>query len=419
MARATGVRLLFVVVLVLALLVTPTPAAREPAPPKSPPESLARGNAKLKIRQATITAMAVKDLDDGKLVGVTLPIIATVTGKVRGGKVTIRGKVGSEMKTALDEAVRYVRLEAPRLASAQIEISFEDKYTPKDGGSAGAAFTVLMKSLFDGFEIDKHVAVTGDIAVDGNIQKIGGIASKIRGAIADKYTIVTLPKSNAAAVADLFVTPDRFDVLKHVQIFAVETIPDMIGIVRTDRAQKLDQAMTLYQQVQTGLEQGGLSYLHKDQTQALLKQVLELAPNHVSAKYALDISQDKGPRTLTRTGSLVEIFSAAYPFWQAMSGLNTRKHKHLTREMLPSAMLQDIMKQLRDMRARTHPDVEPLRTAMIDWIDAVDRVLSARRGQVTQSDLAIIDRRASALDKQLERLGTDQKLIEKIMREGY
>jgi hypothetical protein len=87
--------------------------------------------------------------------------------------------------------------------------------------------------------------------------------------------------------------------------------------------------------------------------------------------------------------------------------------------MLPSAMLQDIMKQLRDMRARTHPDVEPLRTAMIDWIDAVDRVLSARRGQVTQSDLAIIDRRASALDKQLERLGTDQKLIEKIMREGY
>jgi hypothetical protein len=162
-----------------------------------------------------------------------------------------------------------------------------------------------------------------------------------------------------------------------------------------------------------------LGFLRKPETISTLKGILEIAPNHVSAKYALDIAQGKGPSTLTRTGSLVEIFSAAYPFAVVMKDLEDHKGKKLTRDLLPTDTMKDMMKDLRGMRSQTHPDVERLRTAMIDWIDAVDRILSARKGQIVQSDLVVIDRRAQNLDKELGRLGTDQTLIEKLMREGY
>ena len=421
MEWARGARLVAGVVVAASLSAsssfaqTQTQTQRKPAPAKTAAQ---QPQEVIRVRQATIAAMSVMQMPNGKLIGATLPLVATVGGDAPNGKVSIRGTIGPQMKTALDEAERFVRIDEPHLANASIEISFEDKYSPKDGGSAGAAMTVLMRSIFDGFQIDKHVAVTGDVAVNGNIQKIGGVSSKIRGAIADGYTVITLPKANAAAVADLFVTPERFNVLKSTQIFSVETIPDMIAIVRSDRNERLDQAITLYAQVQDGINAGMLGYLRKPETIAALKAILELAPNHISAKYALDLAQGKGPSSLTRTGSLVEIFSAAYPFAMVMKDVTDSKKK-LTRDMLPTDTMKEMIKDLRAMRSQTHPDVEKLRTAMVDWIDAVDKILSARRGQIIQSDLVVIDRRAQNLEKELGRLGTDQTLIEKLMREGY
>ena len=58
----------------------------------------------VKRRQATIAAMAVHEMANGKLIGDTLPLVATVSGGARNGKVSIRGHIGEEMKTALDDA---------------------------------------------------------------------------------------------------------------------------------------------------------------------------------------------------------------------------------------------------------------------------------------------------------------------------
>jgi len=55
---------------------------------------------------------------------------------------------------------------------------------------------------------------------------------------------------------------------------------------------------------------------------------------------------------------------------------------------------------------------------MHQWIDAIDRVLSSRR-QISDSDWRIVDQRAKALREQLERLETDDELLEKMLREGY
>jgi ATP-dependent Lon protease len=166
-------------------------------------------DAPLKRNQATIRGLVVRELGNGKHAGAAVGIVATAQGESGDGKITISGKIGDDMKSALHEAERYLRTKHPKLGGAEIEVSFEDRYTPKDGGSAGTAFAVLLRSLTDGFEIDPGVSITGDIAVNGTVQTIGGVAAKLRGSSTDGCTISIIPKQNIPAVADLLIGGDR------------------------------------------------------------------------------------------------------------------------------------------------------------------------------------------------------------------
>jgi hypothetical protein len=366
----------------------------------------------LRRQQATIKGLVIRQLDNGKHTGAAIGIVATAQGEARNGKITISGKIGDDMKSALDEAERYVRTQYPKLRGADIQVSFEDRYTPKDGGSAGTAFAVLLRSLTDGFDIDPAVSITGDIAVNGTVQQIGGVAAKLRGSSTDGSTIAIIPKQNTPAVADLLIGMDKVDALQQLQVFSVDTVDAAIAVAREDREKRLAQAIDLYREVQAALQTKKIVALRDPKIQATLRQVVELAPNHVSAKYALDVAQNKAPRTLTRVGSLVEVFAAAAPFTEAMSGGG------LTRDKLPKSTVRQVQKDLLAVKRITHPEVENVRKSVVDWIDVVDRLLSAT-GPLTPNDVKVIERRQQALQTALKRLNTDEQLVAKMMREGY
>ena len=376
------------------------------------PTPAAGDGEKLKRRQATIKGLVVRQLGTGKLAGMAIGIVATASGTSRGGEIRIRGEIGEQMHSALKEAEKYVRVESPNIGNARIELSFEERYTPKDGGSAGTAFAVLMRSLTEGFEIDPAVGITGDIAVNGTVQPIGGVTAKLRGCRADGCNVAIIPKANVPAVADLLITGEKVDVLEGLQIFAVDTVDMAAAIARTDREPKIALAMKDYREVQAALKARRIAALREPAVQAKLRNVLELAPHHVSAKYALDVAQNKGPVTLTRTASVIEIFSTAEPFRQAM------ENKKVMREHLPVATVRQMQKELNAVRRITHPDVEGVRKSVYDWIDAVDRILSATR-PISDADMQVINRRRQALLDNLKKLGSDEALVEKMMREGY
>jgi hypothetical protein len=368
---------------------------------------------KLKRRQATIKGLVIRQLGNGKMTGMAIGVVATASGATKGGEIRIRGEIGEQMTSALKEAERYVRVEHPQLGNSRIELSFEERYTPKDGGSAGTAFAVLIRSLAEGYEIDPGVAITGDIAVNGTVQPIGGVTAKLRGCRADGCSVAIIPKANVPAVADLLITADKVDVLADLQVFSVETVDSAAAIARVDREPKIALAMKDYREVQAALKARRIAALREPGVQAKLRNVLELAPHHISAKYALDIAQNKGPTTLTRTASVIEIFSAVEPFRQAVS-----ENKTVKREHLPAATVKQMQKELTAIRRTMHPDVEGVRKSLVDWIDAVDRVLSATK-PISPADMQVINRRRQALLDNLKKLGSDEALVAKMMREGY
>lgn len=57
-----------------------------------------------------------------------------------------------------------------------------DGATPKDGPSAGCAFTTAFISILLGKKINRTIAMTGEIELTGKISKIGGLDAKLAGA---------------------------------------------------------------------------------------------------------------------------------------------------------------------------------------------------------------------------------------------
>ena len=68
--------------------------------------------------------------------------------------------------------------------------------TPKDGPSAGCAFTCAFISRILGKKINNKVGMTGEIDLMGNITKIGGLEFKIQGAKNAGVNIIYIPEEN-------------------------------------------------------------------------------------------------------------------------------------------------------------------------------------------------------------------------------
>ena len=77
-----------------------------------------------------------------------------------------------------------------------LHIHTPDGATPKDGPSAGSAFTTAFISRILGKKIRNDVAMTGEIEMNGNITEIGGLIYKLSGAKKAGIKLVFVPKEN-------------------------------------------------------------------------------------------------------------------------------------------------------------------------------------------------------------------------------
>ena len=71
-----------------------------------------------------------------------------------------------------------------------------DTSTPKDGPSAGCAFTFAFLSRILNKKINNKVAMTGEVDLNGRVTKIGGLEYKLQGAKRAKVSTVFIPTEN-------------------------------------------------------------------------------------------------------------------------------------------------------------------------------------------------------------------------------
>jgi ATP-dependent Lon protease len=77
-----------------------------------------------------------------------------------------------------------------------IHIHCPEAATPKDGPSAGLAITLCLVSLMTNIPVKNTVAMTGEIDLEGKAHEIGGLYSKIQGAMHAGAKEVLIPRTN-------------------------------------------------------------------------------------------------------------------------------------------------------------------------------------------------------------------------------
>ncbi len=99
--------------------------------------------------------------------------------------------------------------------------------TPKDGPSAGGAFTAAFVSRILQKKIRNNVALTGEIDLRGRITKIGGLNYKLIGARKANVTKVLVPKENKDDIDEIAKSNSDL-VNKFLEVVFVEKIDEII-----------------------------------------------------------------------------------------------------------------------------------------------------------------------------------------------
>jgi len=102
-----------------------------------------------------------------------------------------------------------------------------DGGTPKDGPSAGCAFTTAFVSVLLGKKVNREVAMTGEIELTGKISKIGGLDAKLNGAKKAGVKKVFICNENKEDYENIKKkSPELFD-----EGFKVEIVSHIIELV--------------------------------------------------------------------------------------------------------------------------------------------------------------------------------------------
>ena len=129
------------------------------------------------------------------------------------GAFTITGMLGKTMEESTNVALSFIKANVSKFNLKDfffnikdIHIHFLEGATKKDGPSAGVAITTSILSLILNQKVSNQTAFTGEISLNGDILKVGGIKEKIIGAYNNNIKIIYIPYSNEL---DLEEIPDE------------------------------------------------------------------------------------------------------------------------------------------------------------------------------------------------------------------
>lgn len=287
--------------------------------------------------------------------GMATPVFANAPLEVQ-----FNQAVGESMMKALHEVNKWADLHYnPPPRGAQIELAFEDKYSGKDGPSAAVACALLINGLINDQETDPAFAVTGDMNADGEVQPIGGVTAKIRGATNGRCKYLGLPDKNESNVADVLLL-DGPGPLAGIQIFGLHKVDQAIQLANTPRQGELETAINTFASVQEVLQrnrQQMYGMLHNPHVLNKLREVLTAAPNHLSAKYLLLYGTDRLPRNLSLAGSLDGIENGADALIAAIKSNQPEEHPMLHKDVIAEQLTKlKSLRPLLDARIRAYAE---------------------------------------------------------------
>jgi ATP-dependent Lon protease len=140
--------------------------------------------------------------------GLVMPVeTALYNGK---GEIIITGMVGQSMEESIEVAISYLKsnkdlfgIDPKIFKDKDLHVHFLDGAQKKDGPSAGVAIVTSLISLLTGKEVPKNIGMTGEVSLNGDVLKVGGIREKVIGAYNDGVNKIFMPYTNSCDLEEL------------------------------------------------------------------------------------------------------------------------------------------------------------------------------------------------------------------------
>lgn len=176
--------------------------------------------------------------------GGVLPIEVNLSPSNSGFKIVVTGNLGKVMSESAALAESLILARAPqfgitdeKLNHARLHVHAPDGAVPKDGPSAGAAFTTALVSSLTGIPIRRDVAMTGEINSRGQVTAIGGLPEKLQGALAAGVKKALVPKENIPHLEEV-----AQNVRDQLEIVPVGTIEEVLKHALSEPLKPLPEA---------------------------------------------------------------------------------------------------------------------------------------------------------------------------------
>ena len=309
------------------------------------------------------------------------------------------------MSPVVDDVLRYIHVKYPNWYASKAEFTFGDS-APYDDPSIGAPIATLILSTIEGFSIDPNAALTGDIAANGSIHPVGGLSYKLHGAVTANCNIAVVPTKNYDSLVDAMLFKGT-SIVTDIQIIGVSNIDDAIAAVRTDRQQKLALAIALFSKIQETLKSDPHA-LHTAQLQSQLQEILNVAPNHLSAKLLLMVAQKKQPASLSPTASLYYTNTAVSEMLPILKNRATFDSQH----QITAAAIHQQLADLEKLRPIADPTTQPL---IDDWSHFLRAWSAVQSGG---GSTTAVDTQFQKLSDEVSSLNADPDLDQKLLNEG-
>jgi ATP-dependent Lon protease len=148
------------------------------------------------------------------------------------GELIVTGQIGDVMQESARAALSYARanfkklgLEDGVLDNLDVHIHVPAGAIPKDGPSAGIAMATALISVLTEKEINKDVAMTGEITLRGRVLPIGGLKEKALGALRAGIHTIVIPAKNKKDLAEI-----PSNVKRKIKFVPVSQMDDVLAL---------------------------------------------------------------------------------------------------------------------------------------------------------------------------------------------
>lgn len=328
----------------------------------------------------------------------------------RGGKGSLELLGDSELITsffmsAFREGVKFLEvsqsgaLEGVRI-SFDVDAEQEEDFFDYQGPAGALPTLVTLQAMIGGTEIDPLVAFAGDVNADGSIQPVYDILERIEGLGESDSMIIGIAATDYPSVSDAMIIGGPRIFAKH-QFFTLKQFSDAValGRERENRDKKLQEAIDKFRVIQDVLTQpDGHRHLKHPSTINKLREVLTLAPNHLSARMLGLWATNQVPNRLSLTASLDLVVE---PVFDVLGG------KDESEKEIGESERRAALQALTRMQSAIDPRLGKLTNAVIQYSNA---------GRIGDNRKAALDAAKTRLRDEYEAVVRQPGIREELMR---